>query len=129
MAAFTSTGGVINWGGNFITPRSISFNSASAETVTIPWLHSPKNSPPAVVPTGDFQGGGISVEYTRDLGSGSMTTLVGQSSPWTYTDDKGFSLSGSNMLLVSCTENVATGAVVTGTLEFVLTAFSGNNWS
>lgn len=129
MAAFTSTGGVINWGGNTLTPRSISFNSASAETVTIPWLHSGKNSPPVVVPTGDFQGGGISVEYTRDLSGGSMTSLVGAALPWTYSDDKGYSLSASSMLLVSCTENVSTGSVVTGTLEFVLTSFSGNNWN
>lgn len=129
MAAFISTGGSISWGGYIITPRSIAFNSASAEVVTIPFLYTSKNTPPVVVPTGDFQGGGISVEFIKQLGDVNFAQAVGLSAPWTYTDEKGYALAGTNMLLVSCTENPAVGSVVTGTLEFVLTSFSGNNWS
>ena len=129
MASFVSAGGVISWGGWTIIPRRITFTSASAEVVTIPWLFSNKNSPPVVVPTGDFQGGGISVEYLRQTGSGPFTGAVGLSAPFTYSDATGYSYSANNMLCVDNVENVATGDVVTGTLEFVLTTFVGNNWS
>ena len=129
MAAFVSAGGSISWGGLSFTPRTITFKSAEAETTEIPYLYSGKNTPPLVVPTGDFRGGGISVQYTRDLGSAPPTDKVGLAAPFTYSDAMGYVLYGNNMLLVSCSDEVQTGSVVTGTLEFVLTSFSGNNWS
>lgn len=129
MAAFVSAGGSIVWGGLILSPRSISFKSAQAEVVEIPYLYSGKNTPPLVVPTGDFKGGGITVEYTRDAASPPPTDKVGLSDTFLYGDANGYGLQAANMLLVSCSDEVATGAVVTGTLEFVLTSFSGNNWN
>ena len=129
MAAFVSAGGSVSWSGINLSPRSITYNSASAETVTIPALYQAKNTSPLVVPTGDNQGGSVSVEYTRDLGGINMSTYVGQAAPFSYIDSNGYGITVNNMLLVSCSENVGTGEVVTGTLEFVLTSFSGNNWS
>ena len=52
MAAFVSAGGSISWGGLVFTPRSISFKSAQAEVVEIPYLYQAKNTPPLIVPTG-----------------------------------------------------------------------------
>jgi len=127
--AFVSSGGSISWGGYTIVPTAIRFNSASAEVTSIPWLGSAKNTPPPVVPTGDFQGGGISVTYNRPVNDINFSSAVGLSAPFTYTDGNGYSISGNNMLLVSTSEEVGTGAVVTATLEFTLTLFSGNNWS
>jgi hypothetical protein len=129
MAGFVSSGGSISWGGYTIVPTSIRFNSASAEVTSIPWLYSAKNTPPPVVPTGDFQGGGISVTYNRPLNDINFASAVGLSAPFTYTDSNGYGITGNNMLLVSMSEEVGTGAVVTATLEFTLTLFSGNNWS
>ena len=129
MPAFVSAGGSVSWNGISLRPRSITYTSAEAETVTLPVLTTPKNSTPLVVPTGDNQGGSISVEYTRELLGVNMDSYVGASASFSYTDSNGYSIVVSNMLLTSCSENVGTGDVVTGTLEFVLTSFSGNNWS
>lgn len=129
MAGFVSSSGSISWGGYVIVPKSITFNSASAEVTTIPYLYTGKNTPPVVVPTGDFQGGGITVTYNRPLGDINFSQAVGLSAPFTYSDGNGYGLTGNNMLLVSCSEEVGTGEVVTATLEFVLTTFAGNNWT
>lgn len=126
MAGFVSAGGQITWNGITIRPRSITYTSPTPETTTIPYLYDPRGNAPRVIPTGDYAGGGtMSVEYTRESTGVNMSNYIGQSAPFQYLDAFGYNLSLSGALLTQVTETVATGAVVTGTLEFQWTQFIG----
>jgi hypothetical protein len=126
MAGFISGGGIVSWNGIFLAPRSITFTSPQPETSTINSLYTGLGTAPLVVPTGDYTGGSISVEFTRDLGGVNMANFVGWSAVFTYSDANGYSLSLTNALLTQASEEVSTGALVTGTLEFQWTSFSGS---
>lgn len=127
MAGFVSAGGFASWNGIVLRPRSITYTSPTPETTTIPYLYDARGSAPRVVPTGDYAAGSgsMTVEYTRDLGGVNMSNYVGQSAAFTYTDAYGYGLALNGALLTQVTENVATGSVVTGTLEFQWTQFLG----
>ena len=126
MAGFISAGGFITWNGITIRPRSITYTSPEPETTTIPYLYDPRGNAPRVIPTGDYAGTAtMSVEYTRESNGVNMSLYLGQSYAFQYLDADGYSLSLNGALLTQVTENISTGAVVTGTLEFQWTQFIG----
>lgn len=130
MVAFVSTGANLAWSGYSLKPTSITADSGDPEVAEIPYLYDFKGAPPRVVPTGDYTGGSITVEYNHDKSSGpaSIFGYIGTSAALTYSDEHGHQIVMNNALLVGASENVAVGSVVSITLEFRWTSFLGNNY-
>jgi hypothetical protein len=116
MAGTTAHGATFSFKGVSFTLTGISVETPTAGVVDMtPWNASAATS--VIVPTGEWSGGSVSVDY---LG-GDMSSLVKQVGMLTFSS-AGFSYS-RNVLLESATVGATVNDLVRGTMKFRLTDY------
>jgi len=122
MAGVSAQGGTFTFGSFAGAITGISVQTPEAEVVDMTGATAAAGQA-VLVPTGDWTGGSVSVDYIK-TSSTDPQTLVKQVGQLTFSS-AGFSVT-RRAILQSASMEARVGAVVTGTLNFVVTDYQGS---
>jgi hypothetical protein len=123
MAGVSAQGGTFTFGSFAGAITGISVQTPEAEVVDMTDVAAAAGQT-VLVPTGDWSGGSVSVDYIKTSSGPDPQTLVKQVGQLTFAS-AGFSIS-RRAILQSASMEARVGAAVTGTLNFVVTDYTGS---
>lgn len=122
MAGFTAHGGVFSFAGFSAAVTGVSVETPTAEIVDMSGVDDGVGRV-VLVPTGDWKGGSITVDYVRTASTVDPQSLVRNTGQLRFTSP-GFSVS-KRVILESASAEARAGEIVRGSLRFRITDYTG----
>lgn len=127
MAGVTAHGGTFTFTANQAGAINATITRLSVETPTAEVVDMTPHDAPAgqimLVPTGNWVGGSVSVDYIHAAGGTDPQTLVRQYGSLSFASGN-FSIT-RNAILESATTEASVGDIVKGSLKFRVTDYTG----
>lgn len=122
MAGFVASGATFTFNGVAATITRLSVETPAAEIVDMT-AHNAPTKQLVLVPTGDWRGGAIDIDYIYAAGGTDPQTVVGTVGQATFASPR-YSVA-RRVILESATTEASVGALVQGTLRFRVTDYAG----
>jgi len=122
MAGLSAQGGTFTFRGFQAAVTGLSVETPTAE-VTNMTPAGARVGAIVMVPTGEWSGGAVSVDYIRKSNTMDPQTLVRQTGSLTFAS-AGFSVA-RNVILQSASTEARVGDLVRGSLRFIITDYTG----
>ena len=123
MAGVTAQGATFTFNGAVAIITGLSINTPKAEIVDMTGINDPANTT-VMVPTGAISPGSVTVDYVHIAGGLDPQAAIGVRGPLVF-GSPGYSVT-RNAILESASTEVRSGDVVRGSLNFVMTDYSGS---